>query len=99
MVNQLLWGTNTAKVANSWRLAARTDRISNWLKSNREISFTHVKRESNKVADLLANFGADSTNTLIHGPLNIIHEREMLQNCTMLVHKDCPSLDADDCME
>ena len=74
MANQLLWGTNTSKVANSWRLAARIDKISNRLKSNRAVSFTHVKQESNKVADLLAIFGADNTNTLTHGPLSIIHE-------------------------
>ena len=95
MVKQLLRGTNPAKVAHNWRLAARIDRICNWLQSNREISFTHVKHEGNKVVDLLANIGTDSTITFTHGPLTIIHEEEMLQNCTMLVHKDCSFPNAD----
>ena len=95
MANQLLWGADPNKVAHSWCLAARTDRISNWLQNNRAVSLTHVKREGNRVADLLTNFGTESNSTLTHGSFSIIHDADMLQNCTTLVHKDSLPPDAD----
>ena len=55
--------------------------------------------EGNKVSDLLANFGVDSIDTLQHGPPQIIHDREILQNCLKLVHNDRPLPDADDSSE
>lgn len=36
------------------------------------IIFSHVKREGNKVADLLANIGVDAENTLLIGTIDII---------------------------
>ena len=95
IANQLLQGTRTTKVANSWRMASRLDNLSRWLDNNQAISFAHTKREGNKVADLLANLGVESTDSLNHGPLHIIHDRDTLQNCINLVQNDQNSLDAD----
>ena len=69
MANQLLQGTRLAKVVTSWRLTSRIDKISKWINENQAISFTHTKRDGNKVADLLANLGFDYLDTLKHGSL------------------------------
>jgi len=60
MDNQILQGIAAHKVAYSWRLAAHLELIEQWLLTNRAITFKHVKREGNKVADLLENLGVDS---------------------------------------
>ena len=72
MANQLLNGTGAHKIANSWRLEARLEAIEHWLHTNHAIIFQHVKREGNKVADLLANTGVDNEDTLLSGDLDII---------------------------
>ena len=94
IANQLLWGADPNKVTHSWCLAARIDKISDWLHRNRVVSFTHVKREGNKVADFLANLGTESNNMLTYGALSIIHDADIQQNCSSLVHKDCSPPDA-----
>ena len=65
--NQLLMGAPTSKVPESWRLAVRLELIEKWLKHNRAISFKHVKRSGNKLADLLENTGVDSPQILTYG--------------------------------
>lgn len=95
IANQLLQGSRSTKVATSWRMASRIEKISNWLNENQVISFAHTKRDDNKVADLLANLGVDSMDTLNHGTLQIIHDRDIAQNCIKLVQTDRPFPDAD----
>ena len=88
MANQLLQGTSSAKVVTSWHFASRIYKISKWINDNQAISFTHTKRDGNKVADLLANLGVDSLDTLKHGSLQIINDRDTTQNCIKLVQMD-----------
>ena len=96
IANQLLHGTRSEKVATSWRMASRLYNLSRWLDNNQAISFVHTKREGNKIVDLLANLGVDSTDSLIHGPLHIIHDRDTLQNYIKQVQTDQNSPDAVD---
>lgn len=88
MVNQLLMGFSSSKVADSWRLMARLDLIADWLQQHRAISFKHVKRFGNKVANLLANKGVTSSQILTVGPLTILNDNNLIQECTNLVHED-----------
>lgn len=94
MANQLLQGAHANKVANSWRLEARLGLIEQWLNTNRALLFKHVKRDGNKVAELLANMGVDSEHTLLVGSLNIIHDYAQLQECNTLVQNDVDFPDA-----
>lgn len=57
MAKQILQGTPTDKVVNSQRLVERLELIEQWLITNRTITFKHIRREGNKVVDLLANLG------------------------------------------
>ena len=95
MANQMLHGTNSAKVATSWRLASRIDALSNWVKVNQAITFTHTKRDGNRVADLMANLGVDSPDFLKHGSIQIINDRNSTQECIKLVRMDQTLPDAD----
>lgn len=67
MAKHLQNGSQARKIATSWRLEARLEAIEQSLRSNRAISFNHIKREGNKVADLLANIGVENENTLLTG--------------------------------
>jgi len=57
MATRIQNGSQARKVASSWRLEARLNAIEQELRKNRAISFNHIRREGNKVADLLANIG------------------------------------------
>ena len=76
------------KVSTSWRLEARLEDIENYLNTNRVIVFNHVKRESNKVTDFLANVGVDSRHSLQTGTLGILQNDEQKKECTTLLQKD-----------
>ena len=94
MENQLLNGTRAHKTANSWRLEARLEAIEHWLHTNRAIIFQHVKREGNKVADLLANIGVNQDQALISGSLDIIQNHAHKQECNSLIQRDANPPDA-----
>ncbi len=40
-------------------MATRLESLQNWLQNNKATSFKHIRREGNKVADFLANLGAE----------------------------------------
>ena len=61
---------------------------------NRAITFKHVKREGNKVADLLENLGVDSDQVLHSGSLYILNDSSHLHECTDLVDNDAEFPDA-----
>jgi len=96
MVKQLLNGSHARKIAMSWRLEARLEAIELELLNNRAIIFSHVKRDDNKVTDLLANVGVESNNTLLTGTLNIIPNHDQIQECNQLVQKEATPLDVGD---
>ena len=58
------------------------------LLNNRAIIFNHIRREGNKVADLLANVGVENEHTLITGTLEIISNHDQKQECKLLVQRD-----------
>lgn len=88
MAKQILNGTYARKISKSWRLEARLEALEQWLHNNRAIIFTHVKREGNQVADLLANLGVDSKHTLTIGTLDIIQHHDHAQECKLQIQKE-----------
>lgn len=68
--------------------------MENILNRNRAIIFNHVKRESNKVADLLVIVGVESRHSLLTGTLDILQNDEQKQECNTLLQKDATPLDA-----
>jgi len=51
--------TSTTKIVSNWRLLSRLETLEEWLRRPHRISFKHVRRTTNKVADRLANQGVD----------------------------------------
>lgn len=62
----------------------------------RETTFIHVKRDNNKVANLLANIGVEQDQVLHFGTINILNDHTQLQACTDLVLNDAHPLDVGD---
>lgn len=82
-------------MVTSWRLAARLEQIEKGLKNRRDITFNHIKREENMIADILTNIGVHHDQTLRSGSFNILNDSTQLQECTDLVHKEAKIPDVD----
>jgi len=94
MVSRIHNGSQTRKVADSWRLEARLHNIAQELHSHRAITFHHSRREGNKVADLLANIGVESHLPFLAGNLDIIPSSQLTQECKTLLQDDIDPPDA-----
>jgi len=81
-------GSSVAKIASNWRLLSRLEQIEEWLKTPCSITFRHIWRTTNKVADRLANQGADQQLPFFFGPLNSSNDTQLKEDCTLLVHQD-----------
>ena len=65
--NRLHSGASASNVASSWRLQNRLELIENWLKTPKSITFKHIRRTANTVADRLANQGALQSSPFYEG--------------------------------
>eukprot|EP00253_Pinus_taeda_P006105 PITA_06105 len=89
-------GAKAVKVAKSWRLLSRLEDLEEKLHTSLNITFHHVRRTANKVADRLANQGVSQSTPYFSGPLNTVENAQLKQDCISLVQKDLPSPDAGD---
>eukprot|EP00253_Pinus_taeda_P008572 PITA_08572 len=90
MATKLLQGAPIHKVSNSWRMAQILELLRNWLSQNPAISFQHIVREGNKLADFLANVGVDLEIDHYSGPTLTIVTEEQLKEFKNLVEQDQP---------
>lgn len=93
MATQIQQGRSSSRVFNSWRLMTRLETIEKWIKHKKEISFIHVKRDYNKVADILENIGTHQDQIQHYGPLGIIDNQNQIQIYTDLMQQEAHSLD------
>eukprot|EP00253_Pinus_taeda_P031502 PITA_31502 len=94
MVSRIHNGSQTRKVADSWRLEARLHNIAQELHNHRALSFHHSRREGNRVAYLLANIGVECHLPFQAGNLDIIPSSQQSQECKILLQDDIDSPDA-----
>jgi len=87
-------GTSAAKIASSWRLLSRLETLEERLRRSHSITFRHVRRTTNKVADRLANQGVNQQLPSFPGPLSASDDAQLKQECTSLVLQDYPIPDA-----
>ena len=59
MAKQLANRKTTEKVSSSWRLASRLEILRRLVIAHPTVSFCPVRRDVNKVANMLANIGAE----------------------------------------
>lgn len=88
MAKHLLNGSDARKIATSWRLEARLEAIQLKLHNNRAVTFNHIKREGNKVADFLANTGVENEIFLLTGRMDNILTHDQVKECTHLIQID-----------
>lgn len=88
MVNKILHGPPSNKVGNSWRLDERLELIEVWLRTHRAVNFKHIRREGNKVADLLAKIGMESNTTLNENSLPTIATEVQMKEFNELVKNE-----------
>lgn len=94
MEKKILNGSQAKNFATSWRLEARLEAIEQKLHNNLALTFTHTRRDGNKVADFMANVGVGSNHSLITGQLDTILSNVEAQECSRLVQKDATPPDA-----
>lgn len=88
MAKHLLNGSQAKKIATRWRLEARLKAMEQELLTNRAITFSHIKRYGNKVADFLVNVGVDNEHIIQIGTLDILTNDAQAQECNRLVQHD-----------
>lgn len=81
-------GTPSGKVNSSWKMAKPLELIEIWLSSHRAITLKHIRREGNKVADLLANIGVESELELHTGSICRLSSESQLKEYQNLVKNE-----------
>lgn len=87
-------GSLAVKVASSWRLLSWLESLEEKLQNPPSITFQHVRRTANQVADRLANQGASQLIPYFSGSLDIVDDDKLKKDCISLVQKDLTLLDA-----
>lgn len=81
-------GATAVKVATSWRLLSRLESLEAKLQNPHSITFQHVRRTANQVADRMANQGVSQTSQYFSGSLDIVEDEQLKKDCIALVQKD-----------
>ena len=88
MALKIQQGSSIHKFSSSWRMATRLEGLQNWLQENRAISFKHIKREGNTLADFLANLGVDNGKDFFAGSIQGTATKDQLSNFHAILNKD-----------
>eukprot|EP00253_Pinus_taeda_P032540 PITA_32540 len=103
MATKIQQGTEAQKVSRSWRMVTRLELLQSWLRDNRAITFNHIRREGNKLADFLANLGVDKGKDHFEGLLqgNVSETewstfQDILRNDTQRKAQDHPDAGVND---
>lgn len=64
------------------------EQVEQWLSTHRAVTLKHIRRDGNKIANLLANIGVDSGKTLHAGTLNSTATTPLLQDYNDLVQNE-----------
>ena len=59
MAWRLVNGRTSEKISSNWRLEIRIDTLRSLVVEHTTISFCHIRHDSNKVANMLANVGME----------------------------------------
>ena len=88
VTKRLASGQTTEKISPSWRLAYRLERLRVLLRAHPALSFHHVRREANKVADCLENSRVDCGVGLRCSRLEFFTEEGWAQQCQHMAIMD-----------
>jgi len=88
LATRILNGHSPWRASPSWRLLGLMEDFKALISPNLTLIPSHVKREANKVADLLANKGIDTKADLMYWQASISAETELSRQCKNLASKD-----------
>ena len=88
MSSKLMQGSPVHKISSSWRLANRLELLKNWLTNHPAISFKHIRREGNKLADFIANLGVEWGREFYEGPISDMVSENQLSTFRSIVVTD-----------
>ena len=88
MARRLAYGQVSGQVSTSWRLSNRLDELRGMIHGHPAVLFCHVRCDTNKVADLLANVGVEGELAHQWGPLESFEANEWAHNCRQLAVQD-----------
>ena len=88
MAQKLANGKSAEKVESNWRLARRMEDLRALILGFSVLSFQHVKREANRVADLMANVGVADVRDIRWGRLEDLEGEQWLPRCRQLADHD-----------
>ena len=84
MAKKLSSGQSVEKITTGWKLSSRMETSRCLISAHSALSFSHVRRETNKVADLLANLGAEGGGALRIGNMEDFENEDWAHNCSLL---------------
>lgn len=90
MATKLLQGAPIHKISNNWRMAQILELIRQWLSQYQATSFKHSVREGNKLAEFIANVGAEMEMDIYSGSLFNIATEDQLTEFQNIVENDRP---------
>eukprot|EP00253_Pinus_taeda_P034383 PITA_34383 len=88
MAIKIQQGTEAQKISTSWRMVARLELLQSWIRDNKAATFNHIRREGNKLADFLANIGAERGKNHFEGSLQGIVPRNAWYTFQEISKKD-----------
>ena len=84
MAQQTANRKSTEKVASSWHLAGRMEDLRSLIVAYSALSFHHVRREANRVADLMENVGVFDVRASRRGRLEDFEGEQWMSSCRQL---------------
>ena len=87
LATKLQNGSQSAKVSSSWNLESCVDSLRTLLINGSAVCSSHVRRNGNKVVDILANLGVGACNTVRDKDYNMIPSLKARAQCKDLIKK------------
>ena len=92
LTSKLHNGSKISKVSYSWCLESRITTLISGLIQGKEVKFTHVRRNDNKMADFLANMGVGVCHPLRVQAWNMLLDMTDQSQCQDIISSDCTSI-------
>jgi ribonuclease HI len=93
LITKILHGEHPGKISPNWRLSGLLEEFGALLRPNLSIIPSHVKRDTNSIADCLANEGVTTERERIYWDPHISEATKLSTRCQCLVNKDYPTPD------
>ena len=84
--------SQSSKVSSSWHLESRIATLRSGLIQGKATTFTHVRRNGNKMADFLANMGVGTCQPFRGQDWNMLSDMTAQSWCQDLISSDCTNV-------